>query len=575
MDEGLLETVFANEMKKEAPELVNATQAELDALLVLAREASFPKEQYQLLEGVLGTFVYLMQALQNTKTSLERFRKMLFGARTERKQTVLKDCADQPVEDGQGGVDGGALPTKPGAVGVDGEDKKRSGHGRNGAGTYTGACVIEVELPHLTLGAQCPACQTGKVYRWEPKVLVRLAGQPPLAATVYRLAQWRCRLCDTIFTASMPEGIAATKYDPSCASMIALLRYGSGMPFYRLEGLQAGLGIPLPDATQWDIVKQAAAGPRRIFQELIVQAAQGEVLHNDDTPARILALMGERAKEETANQEGQAATKAVRTSGIVSLAQTRKIVLFFTGPHHAGDNLAKVLAHRAKELAAPIQMCDALSHNCAGEFQTLLSNCLAHGRRKFVDIVDHFPDACRVVIDTLAQIYQHDAHCKKQRLSPDARLAYHQAHSGPLMKALDQWMAAQLEQRLVEPNSGLGEALRYMRNHWPALTLFLRKARAPLDNNICERALKKAILHRKNSYAYRTQRGAEIGDTYMSLIYTSQECGANPFEYLQALHIHEADVQAHAHWWFPWNYRERLSVLCRLNDDCHHAAVHT
>ena len=69
-------------------------------------------------------------------------------------------------------------------------------------------------------------------------------------------------------------------------------------------------------------------------------------------------------------------------------------------------------------------------------------------------------------------------------------------------------------------NSPLGKALNYLTKHWSELTLFLRKSGAPIDNNLCERVLKRAILHRKGSLFYKTVRGAQVGDIYMSLIHT-------------------------------------------------------
>src|SRR5881396_1953620 len=95
-----------------------------------------------------------------------------------------------------------------------------------------------------------------------------------------------------------------------------------------------------------------------------------------------------------------------------------------------------------------------------------------------------------------------------------------------------------LTENRVEPNSGLGQAITYMRRHWEKLTLFLRQAGAPLDNNLCERALKKAILHRKNALFYKTRNGARVGDLFMSLIYTCQLNEANPFDYLTQLQRH-------------------------------------
>jgi len=186
--------------------------------------------------------------------------------------------------------------------------------------------------------------------------------------------------------------------------MLALLRYGSGMPFLRLEGLQHNLNVPLPDATQWDILANAVTAPSSVYNELIRQAAQAELLHNDDTPARILALTRECKQAEAAGKDPEG--KAINTSGIVAVLRTPqrevRLVLFLTGHAHAGDNLARVLAQRVSELAPPMHMCDALASNMPGAFATVLCNCLVHGRRQFVDLVDNFPRECRHVIEVLA-----------------------------------------------------------------------------------------------------------------------------------------------------------------------------
>jgi hypothetical protein len=129
------------------------------------------------------------------------------------------------------------------------------------------------------------------------------------------------------------------------------------------------------------------------------------------------------------------------------------------------------------------------------------------------------------------------------------------------MTALKEWMKAQFAERKVEPNSGLGEAITYMTNHWEGLTLFLRVKGAPLDNNVCERALKKAVLHRRNSLFYRTLNGARVGDIFMSLIYTAELNGVAPFEYLLALLRHPEELAANPGAWMPWTYRDTLAAL--------------
>lgn len=542
------------------PEIVNATQAELDELLAKAKP-TFSCEQYLLLERVFGTFVYVMLSLQNAKTSIKRFQRMLFGTRTEHKRNVLKRAGVEVVPHGQDAAGSGAEPAQ---VVMPAPKPRPPGHGRNAAQAYSGAPIVECSHPDLEPGDRCPQCDKGKVYDSPPKLLVKVVGQAPLGATVYRVQRLRCRLCDAVFTAPLPAAVAQLpKYDPSCASMIALLRFGNGLPHFRLEGLQASLYIPLPDATQWDIVCKAAPSPRAVFEELIRQAAQAPLLHSDDTPMKVLSLMKERARAEAEGVKPVA--KAINTSGIVAVLQNnaneqRKVVLFFTGHAHAGKNMERVLAHRAEELAPAMQMCDALAANVAGEFTTIVANCLAHGRRQVADVAEQFPEAARYVIEALAEVYKHDATCREKAYSPEQRLSLHQLHSQPIMRALLAWMAEQFDKRLVEPNSGLGKALNYLIKHWSELTLFLHRVGAPLDNNLCEQVLKRAIIHRKGSLFYKTVRGAEVGDIYMSLIHTCRLCDVNPFDYLNALQQRAQEVIGAPARWLPWNFREQLAA---------------
>src|SRR6202011_5190643 len=144
---------------------------------------------------------------------------------------------------------------------------------------------------------------------------------------------------------------------------------------------------------------------------------------------------------------------------------------------------------------------------------------------------------------------------------PQDRLQFHRQQSGPVMERLHGWLEAQLAERKSEPNSGLGKAITYLLRHWKGLTAFLREAGAPLDNNICERALKRAVLHRKNALFYKTLHGAEVGDLFMTMIHTCQLCGDNSFDYLIELQRHAAEVAAQPDKWMPWNYREMLAQL--------------
>ena len=551
------------------PTMIELDRNELKDILQRAESRQFNDEDYETIKAIVESYAYLADLVGHKNTSIARLRKMLFGASTEKAAAVIGSGTDSKVspprgEDAATGSSGGAES----ATAPEHEPPEASrGHGRHGADAYEGAEKIQVPHESLHPGDACPDCQKGTVYETgRPGVLVRITGQAPVEAKVYQLQKLRCNLCGKVFTARTPEGVGSVKYDATAGSMIALLKYGSGMPFNRLQGLQGNLGLPLPASTQWDIVSAQARRFRPVYGELLRQAAQGDVVYNDDTTIKILELMGKRHRQTTLSEESvQASQKTSQrcglfTSGIVSTHDGPRIALFFSGRQHAGENLQDVLRQRAAVLAPPIQMCDALSRNLPAELKTIVANCLAHGRRQFVEVAEHFPEECAHVLEALTVIYRNEAIARGRNLSPAARLAFHQAESGPTMEKLHAWLTRQFEDRLVEPNSTLGGAIAYMLRHWKKLTLFLRQPGAPLDNNLCERALKKAILHRKNALFYKTENGAHVGDVFMSLIHTCELCGANPFDYLTELERHATELGANPQRWMPWNYRETLST---------------
>jgi len=535
-----------------APRL-DVSLEELEALLEQARPA-LSEEGYQKLRAAIRTLGYLTELLEKKETTLATLRELLFPASTEKTSKVL---ARAGIEPGEKKPDPENPP--PGPEGVPKKPKRAAaGHGRNGAVAYGGAQKVKVSHASLKTGDPCPdpACD-GKVYpQRNPGVLVRIKGQAPIAATVYELEKLRCNLCGKVCTAAAPDGVGENKYDESAASMIAMLRYGSGFPWNRLKGLEKSLGIPLPVATQCQIMAETAVLLAPAWQELMRQAAQGELVHNDNTSMRVLSL--DRDADISPERTG------VFTSGLVWMFQGRRMALFFTGCKHAGENLAEVLKQRATGLPPLIQMCDALSRNVpklADRIEILLANCNAHGRRNFVKVTPNFPDQCRFVLESLREVYRYDAAAQERGMSAEERLHFHQEHSKPVMDKLHAWLKAQFEKRKVEPNSGLGAAISYLLKHWQKLTLFLEKPGVPLDNNIVERALKKAILHRKNSLFYKTRKGAQMGDLFMSLIHSCELNGVNPFDYLTELQRHPEELKQNPSEWMPWNYRETLARL--------------
>lgn len=389
-----------------------------------------------------------------------------------------------------------------------------------------------------------------------------MKGYAPVHGTRFDLERLRCDLCGKVHKAELPEEAGTEKYDPTVTSIVATLRYGQGLPFNRIQQMQLAAGVPLPASVQWELVRDAVAcGPHEVYQELLREAAQGELLHNDDTGMRILELTGKLKKHEPIHDEDPQ-RRGVFTTNILSVATGRPIIsLFFTGAQHSGENLRDVLLQRMTDLPPPVQMCDGLSRNLPGDAKTILANCLSHGRRYFYELTDSFPSPVKHVLKCLRIVYRVDKRAQRKGLSPAARLSLHQRRSGPVMQHLQEWLQRQFDERTVEPNSSLGQSISYMLKHWHKLTLFLRVAGAPLDNNVCERALKMAIRHRKNSLFYKTRRGAQVGDLYMSLIHTCYHAQADPFDYLTQLQRHHERVAASPGAWLPWNYREQLASL--------------
>jgi hypothetical protein len=532
------------------PQPLAADAAQLASVAQRLENRSLEPGDYELLKVVIDTVCYLSRVVQQKATSIQRLLRMIFGARTEKTATVLnRPAQDRPASE--------KTP--------DGAKAKRKGHGRRAAATYWGAEKVKVPHNQLKAGDVCPGCTAGKLYDTErPAVLLHLHAQPVIAGTAFELEKLRCALCGKLFSATAPPEAGDEKYNANVAPMLAVMRYGYGLPMNRIEQMQQDCGVPLPAGTQWELLAPHAQELRPAFDELLNQAACSDVFYNDDTTARILALERQiREAERVASGDTKVRT-GIFTTCVIATRGPRTFALFFSGGQHAGENLQAVLDRRPAELPPPIQMCDGLSRNRPLTTPTRMANCNSHGRRGFVTVADAFPEECAHVLETMRQVYKHDEQTQREAMSDDQRLSFHQKHSGPLMDDLKLWMEEKLESKQVEPNGSLGEAFDYMLKRWELLTLFLRQPGAPLDNNICERALKTSIRHRNNSLFYKTENGAHVGDLFMSFIHTCRLARANPFDYFTTLRRHIRRVRDDPAAWMPWNYQATAAALAGI-----------
>ncbi len=564
------------------PEIVSI---DIDALYeLLARmQPRLDPADYELAKLAIESYITVTKLARERGTTIARLRRLIGMPSSEKTATVFQDsprpdadggqtkdedrpCASAPCAD-----DADASPPAT-ADKNDGGDstklttpkKKRKGHGRVPVEDYTNATHIVVEHDErLRPGQPCPNCNKGKLYDLnKPARFLRIFGQAPLVAVCWDCQQVRCASCNKIFVARPPTQAVGPKYDESAAAMMVLTRYRIGVPLNRLDDWQRHLETPVPASTQWEVVDEHSSDVMPVFGVLLRLGAQGQILHDDDSFARILAFMGKRRAELLLRGELEDPERTgLFTTAVVSITAHGPIAIFFTGGQYAGENLADLLEERAAEAGVPLVMSDALERNLPKGHAVDWANCVCHGRRYVVDEARNYPPECKHILDELAKVFKVEAECKKLGVSDQERLRIHQRQSGPVMDGLEKWLKALVAEKRIEPNSGMGKAINYLLKHWSGFCRFLHVPGAPLENNICERMLKMAIRHRKNSLFYKTQHGADVGDVYMTLICTCELNGVNPFEYLTALMRNAKAVAADPESWLPWNYREALASL--------------
>lgn len=287
------------------PEHFTLSTEEGEAILARLSIYAPSRSDCEILMQVIRWYFWLVYALQETKITLKRLRGLLFGKRFKT-SPGSKDAsgsgqaggdetrADGVLEADSVGTVVTAGEAPPGPLPSPEQGKPKGGHragtGRLGADAYVGVERMECRHEALAAGQRCPVCGQGSLYELPPGVEMRIDGHALLSALRYELQKLRCSACGQIFTASLPSQAGQEKYSPRARAVLVVGRYYLGLPFYRIEGYQAMLGVPMPDATQWDQIEKVADCCYVVFAYLESVAAQGELIYQDDTTVRILSL---------------------------------------------------------------------------------------------------------------------------------------------------------------------------------------------------------------------------------------------------------------------------------------------
>jgi hypothetical protein len=454
----------------------------------------------------------------------------------------------------------------------------KKGHGRNGAEAFSHVSNHVHALAAGIIGAICALCGVGRVSRYRDKVIIRVLGQPIFAAVRHHFEQGRCRLCGAIFTAEGSQrllaggvGTSYILYDWSACAMLSVMHYFAGAPFKRLEALHQGWGVPMADANQWRIVDECDDLLAPLYKALEKHAIQkATTLRYDDTGSMIIDTRRQIQKEIQALELLGESTKQVRT-GINATAvyietEQGKVVLFFTGRHHAGEIVDRILEHRKDRTDKLVSLTDAASKNFSHDHTDELEEavCHAHCYLKFRAVKDQFPAEYAVAGEVYEGVFNNEDQAKALGLDPGERMLFHREHSKPQMLRLWQMCKEKADHNLVEPNSPLWEPVSFVINQWPRLTKFYEVPGVPLDSNLVEQALIIPVRYLAGSFAYKTQNGADVGDRHMSLIATANANGIEPVAYLtECLRNHE-DLAQRPHHYLPWVYRDLLEELRRV-----------
>ena len=524
---------------RQIPKVTKVSQAQMDNFLAEIMAANLSEESAEFAKMLIHGNAWITRELERGKLTIARLRK-LFQIQGSEKASNRKPNND---------------PASSTAKSNGGKKSDKKGHGRNSADAYKGATIVEVSHPELNPGDTCPeeSCG-GRLYEMsEPGTLVRVTGAPLASATRYNLQKLRCAICDIIYTAPLPKGVSAEKYDANFIAMLMINKYFMSVPLYRQDRLQNHLGIPLPASTQWSLMYRYKDMFAALFKAIFQDAANGDTLIFDDTSARVQSEI----KAAKTAKKGEKKKHTCFTTGVVSLHEDHHTYLYVTDNRAAGKCMADILLKRNKALDTPVIMCDALSANIPQDIAEdlyVLCYCLVHARRQFYELPDGFDDLADKVIGLIGTIYDNEARTKG--LSKEERLSFHKKNSLPIMAELKAYLEAQ--QNEFEPNSIAGSAIEYVLKRWTSLTQFLRQINAPLDTNIVERALKLIIQVRKSSMFYKTLESAAFASHAQSAIYSAAQNDINPCDYLRALIENEKTVIDNAKDWLPWTYQASL-----------------
>ena len=395
------------------PNIIELSIEEQETLIERIKNRSQTVNDIDIIIGLFSLNHWLIHTLKEKSISISRLQTMIFGQPIRRRksyQKSRKNTADPADED---------FTNKPSSDDEVNQHKNNPDstcigrkNGRLSHQQYQNKEIINVAHINYKPGDLCPLQCGGRLWNSSPGNIIKIKGQGFAKAIHYQVQKLRCSLCGYLISADLPSDASEEKYDYAFKAQLCMLKYYLGLPFYRIENYQKLLGIPLPASTQWDLIEEVANCVYPVFHHLEYLAAQGRLVHLDDTHVKILTNI---VNNQTITDKK--ARRGTHTTGILSYYKSHQIYLYYSSKNHAGENMTRLLAKRNSNISPIKFMCDALSRNIPKETEIILINCLAHCYRKFDEIEQAFPEKCAYVLKQISNVYTIDTKANERLIS--------------------------------------------------------------------------------------------------------------------------------------------------------------
>jgi transposase len=450
------------------------------------------------LKGESGEAV--QQELAELRELLAQREKLLFGDSSEKRaRPATKGSAPKVSKPGHG-------PTRQSALPI-------------------------VDKVHLLPESEssCPACglplekMSGQYEDSEEVTVV----ERHFVVTRHRRQKYRCRCNGHVATAPGPVKLQeGGRYSVDFAIEVAAAKYLDHAPLERQVRIMRREGLVVTSQTLWDQIELLARLARPAYDATKDEVLSQPVIGADETYWRVMGLPDTERKRWW-----------------TWCASSPQAVFYEIHDSRSQECASRVLhGYRGIVIADGYGAYSALARGSPG---FVLVNCWAHVRRKFLDLEESFPIACREILDLIGELYAAErsvaeeptitSEADRLKLRADLR----RTRSKDVVDRIHAWA---IEQRAL-PQSGLGKAIAYMMGLWPGLVRFLDDPRIPLDNNGTERALRGPVIGRKNFYGARSRRGTEVAALFYTIFETAKLRGEEPKSYLKRLVTVQLDAR--------------------------------